>query len=133
MRVPNTVRTVAEVIGMDAAVRLLAAPGKNQCVYIPQHIKPAHRLTTILREPELKAMQRMFGGELLPYPSARGVKRRIKAERKAQAIRSAIAEGLTTAEIAAKHGVSERFVRRIRNKGTTSSGWRKHRKFDSQS
>ena len=43
MRVPNTVRTVAEVIGMDAAVRLLAAPGKNQCVYIPQHIKPGHR------------------------------------------------------------------------------------------
>lgn len=125
MRVPHTVRTVAEVIGMDAAVRLLQAPGKNECVYIPQRIKPGHRLTTILQPDELTALQRTFGGELLPYPSARGMRRRRAAERKAQAIQQDVSDGISASEIAAKHGVSERYVRRIRAKGTTSSGWRK--------
>ena len=132
MRVPLTVRTVAEVIGMDAAVRLLQAPGKNECVYIPQRIKPGHRLTTILQPSELTALQRTFGGELLPYPSARGMRRRRAAERKGQAIQQHITAGLTTSEIAAKYDVSERYVRRIRSKGTTSSGWRRPLKCYSQ-
>lgn len=110
---------------MDAAVRLLQAPGKNACVYVPQRIKPGHRLTTILQPDELTALQRTFGGELLPYPSARGVRRRRAAERRAQAIQQGIIAGLTTSEIAAAHGVSERYVRRIRAKGTTSSGWQR--------
>lgn len=133
MRVPHTVRTVAEVIGMPGAVRLLAAPGKNECVYIPQRLTPGHRLTTLLEPAELTALQRTFGGELLPYPSARWIKRRIAAERKAQAIRADIAAGLTTAEIATKHGVSGQYVRRIRTRGETCSAKAYPRKFDSQS
>jgi hypothetical protein len=126
MRVPLTVRTVAEVIGMPGAVRLLQAPGKNESVYVPQQrIKPDHRLASILQPHELTALQRTFGGELLPYPSARGMRRRRAAERKAHAIQQDITAGLTTSEIAAKHDVSESYVRRIRSKGTTSSGWRR--------
>lgn len=128
MRVPLTVRTVAEVIGMPGAVRLLQAPGKNESVYVPQRIKPDHRLASILQPDELTALQRTFGGELLPYPSARGMRRRRAAERKAQAIQQDITAGLTTSEIAAKHDVSESYVRRIRSKGTTSSGWRRPRR-----
>jgi hypothetical protein len=124
MRIPQNVRSVAEVIGMDAAVRLIGASYPNRQLYIPARQQPGHRLASVLQPAELSALQRTFGGELLSYPSARGLKRRIKAQRKAQAIRSDIADGIPIKSIADKHGVSEQYVRRIRTKGTTSSGWK---------
>jgi hypothetical protein len=132
MRIPPNVRSVAEVIGMDAAVRLIGQSYPNRQIYVPAREHPGHRLSSVLAPHELTALQRTFGGELLTYPSARGIKRRIKAERKAQAIREDIGNGLATIEIAAKHGVSDSYVRRIRSRGTTSSGWRRPAKCDSQ-
>jgi hypothetical protein len=125
MRVPPSVRSVADVIGLDAAVRLMRATYENRQVYVPARDVKDHRLSGILHPDEFKALKRVFGGELLPYPSARGVKRKIAAERKAQAILSDIEQGMSSKEIAAKQGVSCRYVRRLRAKGTTSSGWRK--------
>jgi transposase-like protein len=131
MRVPHSVRSVAEAIGLDAAVRLMRASYKSPHtdgggkVYVPaSDIPPGHRLHEVLTADELTALRRTFGGELLPYPSSRGVKRRIAAERRARAILLDIQAGVSSSEIAAKHGVSSQYVRRIRSKGTTSSGWR---------
>jgi hypothetical protein len=124
MRVPSSVRTVAEVIGMDAAVRLMRATYGNRQVYVPARDISDHRLASVLRPDELSALRRTFGGELLPYPSARGTKRRIEAERRTQAIQQDIEANMPTREIAAKHGVSERYVRRFKAKGTGSSGWK---------
>jgi hypothetical protein len=124
MRIPHTVRTVADVIGMDAAVRLIKVSYDNRQLYVPARDIANHRLSTVLQPDELTALRRTFGGELLPYPSARGIMRRRKAQRKTEAIQHDIASGLTTAEIAVRHGVSERYIRRIRSKGTTSSGWK---------
>ncbi len=125
MRVPHTVRTVAEVIGMPGAVRLMQASNDWRYIYVPAKAGPGHKLASVLNPDELTALQRTFGGELLPYPSARGIRRKRAAERKAQAIQQDITAGMTACEIAAKRGVSERYVRRIRTKGTTSSGWRR--------
>lgn len=128
MRVPSSVRSVAEVIGMDAAVRLMRASYDNRQVYVPaSDIQPGHRLHEVLKPDEVTALRRTFGGELLPYPSAKGVKRRIAAERRARAIREDIIASIPVREIATKHRVSERYVRRIRSKGTTSSGWTRKR------
>jgi hypothetical protein len=127
MRVPLTVRTVADVIGMDAAVRLMqvayTSPHTDggSKLYVPAREIAGHRLARVLQPHELKAITRAFGGELLSYPSARGIKRRIAAQRKAEAIMTEINAGLSTVEIAAKHKVSTQYVRRIRTKGTTSS------------
>lgn len=128
MRVPSSVRSVAEVIGMDAAVRLMRAAYDNRQVYVPaSDIQPGHRLHEVLKPDEVTALRRTFGGELLPYPSAKGVKRRIAAERKARAIREDIMASIPVRYIAVKHGVSERYIRRLRSKGTTSSGWTRKR------
>lgn len=127
MRIPLTVRTVADVIGMDAAVRLMQVaytPPRSDGgskLYVPAREIADHKLATVLQPSELRAITRAFGGELLSYPSARGVKRRIAAERKAKAIRDDIASGLSTAEIVAKHSVSGQYVRRIRTRGETCS------------
>jgi hypothetical protein len=127
MRIPRTVRTVADVIGLPAAVRLMRVAYKSphsdggSKLYVPSSGTLDHRLTSVLQPDEFKALTRTFGGELLSYPSARGMRRRIKAERKAEAIREDIAKGLPTAEIARKHGVSDKYVYRIRSKGETSS------------
>lgn len=127
MRVPLTVRTVADVIGMDAAVRLMqvayTSPHSDggSKLYVPAREIADHKLATVLQPSELRAITRAFGGELLSYPSARGMKRRIAAERKAKAIRDDIAQGLSTADIVAKHGVSAQYVRRIRTRGETCS------------
>lgn len=121
MRVPHNVRTVAEIIGMDAAVRLMRATSPNRQVYIPARDIANHPLLRVLQPSELTALRRTFGGELLPYPSGRGLKRRLAAQRKAEAIMTEINAGLSTAEIAIKYAVSAQYVRRIRTKGTTSS------------
>jgi hypothetical protein len=133
MRVPHNVRTVAEIIGMDAAVRLMRATSPNRLVYIPARDIANHPLSRVLQPSELKALRRTFGGELLPYPSGRGIKRRLAAQRKAEAILAAIASGLCTAEIAIKYAVSAQYVRRIRTKGTTSSGWQRPCKDENDS
>lgn len=133
MRVPHSVRSVAQVIGMDAAVRLMQASYKSPHtdgggkLYIPARDIADHRLTRVLQPDEMTALRRTFGGELLPYPSARGMKRKIAAERRARAILLDIQAGVPTSEIAAKHNVSGQYVRRIRSKGSTSSGWTRKR------
>lgn len=109
---------------MDAAVRLMRATYGNRQVYVPaRDIPQDHRLSSVLAPDELKALKRTFGGELLPYPSARGMKRKSEAQRKARAILQCIAEGMGTSLIAERYGVSQQYVRRLRSKGTTSSGW----------
>lgn len=129
MRVPNTVRNVADVIGMEAAVRLAGAAYSNRQVYVPAgNVGPEHRLLRVLNHSEVRTLQNHFGGVLLPFPTLRRAKRQRIAERKADAIQSDIAKGMSTAEIAAKHRVSGQYVRRIRTKGSTSSGWQRPRK-----
>lgn len=113
---------------MDAAVRLMRASYANRQVYVPaSELEPGHRLHEVLKPDEVTALRRTFGGELLPYPSAKGVKRRIAAERRAKAILEDLQPGVSSAEIAAKHGVSSQYVRRLRCKGSTSSGWTRKR------
>ena len=126
MRIPSTVRTVADVIGLAAAVRLMQVTyrppnGQGGSLYIPARETPGHKLATVLQPSEMRAITRAFGGELLSYPSARGMKRKIKAERKARGIQQDIVTGIATADIAAKHNVSCRYVSRIRKTGSTSS------------
>lgn len=122
MRVPRTIRTVADVIGLDAAVRLTSAAYDNRQVYVPAGtISSDHRILRALTRSEARTLQIHFGGEILPFPTLRMAKRQRIAERKADAIRADINAGMTSAEIAAKHVVSKQYVRRIRAKGETSS------------
>lgn len=134
MRVPHTIRTVADVIGMDAAVRLAGAAYDNRLVYVPAgNVGPEHRLSRVLKPDEVRTLQKHFGGELLPFPTLRQAKRQRMTERKAKAIRADIKAGLPSVEIARKHKVSDKYVYRIRATGETSSSQAYPRKSERHS
>lgn len=118
MRVPHTVRTVADVIGLEAAVRLSAAAYSNRQVYVPAGVvKPDHRLARVLAPDELRKLQRHFGGELLPFPTLKRAKRERASEIKQLAIMHDMqTSGLTQSAIARKHGVTKQWVARIARK-----------------
>ncbi len=99
---------------MDAAVRLMQASYGNRQVYVPAREIAGHRLNAFLQPDELKALRRSFGGELLSYPSARGTKRRLAALRRKQAILTDLDANVVVREIASRHGVTERYVRKVK-------------------
>lgn len=117
MRIPSTVRMVAEVIGMDAAVRLMQASYPNGQVYVPAgNISPQHRLATFLQPDELTRLQRHFAGELIPYATARGAKRAVRAERRRKRMVEMLDQGLTPRQIAQALGCSPDVARVMRNR-----------------
>ena len=120
MRVPLSVRTVAEVIGMDAAVRLMRASYSNRQVYIPARDMQGHRLAEVLAPDELRALRRHFGGELLAYPRASAIKRRLAAQRRKASILADLQAGLPTQEIARKHGCTTRWVIYVKQRSAPS-------------
>ena len=129
MRVPSSVRSVAEVIGMDAAFRLMRATGSNYAVYIPAgSIPPSHRLASILKPEELRGLQLHFGGELLPYARLIGQTKARQAELRVMRIRAMHAQGQAISAIAQDVGCSWHYVRRVIREGRTSSGWTGKRK-----
>ena len=113
MRIPRTVKTVAEVIGMDAAIRLAQVSRNNQ-VYVPAtRLRPDHPLTSVLQPGELQALQRHFGGELMSYASASGLRRKVATDRRRQAIVQGLQAGLSHHEIADRVRCTWRHVRRV--------------------
>jgi hypothetical protein len=112
---------VADVIGMDAAVRLTQAAYGNNQLYVPaRDIGPGHRLARALKPDELRTLQRHFGGELLPYATARGARRTVKAERKRRRILELHGQALSVAAIAREVCCSEWYARRVLRKGQAS-------------
>lgn len=128
MRVPPSVRMVADIIGLEAAVRLTQAVGRNSAVYVPSSpIAPDHRLARILQPRELSALQSHYGGDFIPLPSARGIKRKVKAERRRLRILELSGEGMTPSAVALAVGCSRQYAERVIKRGATSSGWRKRK------
>ena len=124
MRVPQSVRDIADVIGTPLALRLeaIARPDhrskkrRGYKVRIPSgNMGEDHPLvSTIGRDPAEK-LRRHFGGETMPFParSVRSIKRAIEIARGST-------EGLTVSELAQRHGVGERTVIRALEKVTHS-------------
>jgi hypothetical protein len=121
MRIPPSVRNVAEVIGMEGAVRLMQVTKSNRQIYIPAKEVGAHHLSSVLRPDEIRLLCREFGGSLMHYPSGRSMKRRRATQIKAQAIMKDVSAGRKLNEVAMKHGVSPQYVSRLRTRGSTSS------------
>jgi len=133
MRIPPSVRSVADVIGMEGAVRLMQATTSNRQIYIPAKEVGAHHLASVLRPDELRMLCREFGGSLMHYPSARSMKRRRATQIKAQAIMQDLRAGRKLSEVAIKHGVSCQYVSRLRTRGTTSSQREHKRRYEKDS
>ncbi|WP_284266127.1 Mor transcription activator family protein [Roseicyclus amphidinii] len=114
---PESVATVAEVIGRDAALRLVAAlpasPGKpwQAAVYIPSEprLRPGHQLVAILGWEVAAQLCRGLGGEMFFLSKCRELHRAHRNRR----IWELRAEGLTAGQIGARIGMSADTVRKI--------------------
>jgi len=115
MRIPTSVRMVAEVIGLDAAVRLIPLTGKNNAIYVPANpVKPGHRLSAVLEPDELRKLQRHFGGELMNYVDERGAQKIALANRRrAQIIALSRRGTMSKAEIAREVGCARSLVVKV--------------------
>lgn len=114
---------VADVIGMEAAVRLIPLTGKNNAIYVPcRPVRPGHRLAQVLRPDELRKLQQHFGGELMSYVDERGAHKIANANRRRARILTLARRGLPPSAIAADVGCSRWFasktIRRAEQKGS---------------
>jgi hypothetical protein len=110
---PASARPIAEVIGVDATIRLgesLSDPANRRRgrFYVPtvEHLTPEHKLARWVGLTAARQLSRTFGGEDIPVPNCRN------------AVRTALVwfdfmAGLSCAQVAARHALSERRVRQI--------------------
>lgn len=115
-RLPDSVQQIADVIGEEAAVALVAIlprvkrdyPSGDAVLYVPKNIGPDHRFVAAIGYVAAMKLSRYFGGDLMFVATCAG---RRKATRNAE-----ILEALKTASpaaVAIRFGITERHVRRI--------------------
>lgn len=107
---PKAILDVAAIIGMDAAMRLTKASGKNRMIYIPEpgNERKRSKIKEALTSEELKKLQRHITGPLV-YPRASTLKRRT---RRASVI-AQFKQGADYSTIAGRQGIKRTWVARI--------------------
>lgn len=102
---PGSLQDIAELIGVAATLRLVDAYG-GSVLYVPMSLEPGHRLVQAIGPKAAEEMVRIYGAEKVEIPVLR-----IARSRKALITG---AEGKTR-EVARRLGVTERWVRMVRN------------------
>lgn len=106
---PAALVRIAEVTSTAAALKLVDAFGGTS-IYVPQSITSEDRLALILGAEAAVALAEAFGGDRLDIPTMAFAR-----HRKAMIIQ---AEG-SARVVARRLGVTERYVRMVRNAGST--------------
>lgn len=117
---PESVREIAEVIGRDAALRLIGKlptcyagkDGKKSTrviMYVPKRLQPDHMLVSILGWSSACKLVRVFGGEILYPANCRGIYSKFRDE----AILKMLEAGCRPSMVADIMGLSERHVRNL--------------------
>lgn len=117
---PNSVREIADVIGVEQALRLINSlpmcdSGKDgrrkvrPILYVPKKLPADHRLVQILGWHDAYRLTRVFGGEIL-YPA--NLRETLEAERN-KFFRRMVAIGFRPEVLADLVGVSERGMRKM--------------------
>ena len=102
---PGVLAEIAEVAGRAAALQIALAHGGEDAFHIPrpEHLGPDHPLTSLVGAEAARVIARRCGGGPVYIPRA------------SRALAPWLAgQGLTTAEIAARLGLSRRTARRYR-------------------
>jgi hypothetical protein len=103
LMLPAVLRQIAELIGIDAAVKIARAFGGTSLT-IPQTMGPDHKLAQLIGLADASTIAAHFGGSgRFECPSAKSVLCRADARRLRRA-------GKSTMEIAAALGISQRHV-----------------------
>lgn len=116
-------KEIADVIGVDAALRLVANspriyspchPSGRVVLYVPRSMRPDHPLVALLGWDAAHKLARAFGGEILRPADCVNLSR---AERDA-AIRRMVAEGIPAVKIAEHFSLTPQQVRNIARRKT---------------
>ncbi|MFD2678028.1 Mor transcription activator family protein [Camelimonas lactis] len=102
----ESIRPVAEHLGVDAARALVAAFGGTE-VYVPATLRDDHPLTVIGHDLAV-ALCRNFGGEVVAVP-----KEMLTAAARHRLAGELAKEGMRTAEIARTLGLTERHIYKL--------------------
>lgn len=122
---PPSAKELALVIGRRATLclafqlpRCLAGEkgkqSKRVILYVPQKLKPGHRLARIVGEDCAHKLVDHFGGEIIQLANCQ----RFLDERRDKAIRQQLDAGARPAVLAASFGVTARTIRNIRGNPT---------------
>ncbi len=116
---PNSVRVIAEVIGLESTMNLLnqlpvtVSPGQRKrhvlMLYVPKRLSPEHELVRMIGYRDATKLVRAFGGEILYPANCRNVFRRIRDE----SVIRAVNLGARVEIVAELYGMTVRNVRSI--------------------
>lgn len=117
-KLPRSVQEIADVIGRDAALRLVEAlprsfapsrPYGRAVLYVPKSIRADHELVGMIGWDLATKLARMFGGEILQPSKCFG----LRSNERNNTIRAMRASGCSTQSIAREFHMSDRQVRNI--------------------
>ena len=120
-RLPNSVQDVADVIGEQKALTLVASASKifppsrgsgraeQLQVYVPSNISPTHQLVRVLGWVDAEKLSRHFGGEILKLGNCAELKRAHRNE----AIKRMAGEGVPREMIAQWFNINPRTVANV--------------------
>ncbi len=108
---PATVRTLAEVIGTELALRLVEScpHRKHRCAYIPATISDEHWIVKAVGREAADLLADTFGGELLTVANCAALRR----EERNREIQDHLARGESVASMAQRFGLTTARVLQI--------------------
>lgn len=105
---PEGLREIAELVGLDAALKLTAAHGGVR-IFIPLKCPPEHAIAATVGDYVAARLSNAYGGTYLYVPGVSSILRR----RRDAAIVQAYDKGKSATFLARQHGITERQVRAI--------------------
>lgn len=118
-QLPKTVQQIADVIGREAALRLVnqlprayskGHPSGQPILYVPKSLRPEHPLVRMLGFPDAQQLVQVFGGEVL-YPAA--CVGFVRQARNREVVRL-LSEGWNERDIARAFGLTTRQVHNLK-------------------
>lgn len=119
VQLPSCVQTIADVIGRDAALKLVAElprvysrgrPSGRAMLYVPKQVTPEHRLVQILGAEAAAKLARVFAGEVMLLAVCKETERALRN----RAVEIEVERGASAREIGVLFCMSKSRSRHIR-------------------
>lgn len=108
---PDSVQELVTVVGLTAALRIVEARGGIR-LYVPMVASADHWLAALIGLPALEQLVAYYQGDTLEIPRCVEA---LRAVRELEIVREA-QRGASTAQLARRHGYTERGIRKLRRR-----------------
>ncbi len=109
---PQSLREVADVVGLTAAARLAESWGGIR-LYVPEKITPEHEISRVIGYDAARLLSQVFARETLSVPRAAAGLRKVRNKEMQQQYNN----GISAARLALQYGMTERQVYDIVKRG----------------